>query len=272
VKVVIMAQGQQTRLEGTIECPKQWVHLPYSPDLGSAFTAQEPILARTLRMLETLNVSKATVVATDALHDILRQSMELRQREGGRSLPSAVITLADPGNNLLAGMRAVFLDYGDTYQAPCVVLLGDVVYSWQTLRVLLRKERPANQRDQYWCPVVFAGTPVVTASAGELWGCSWDSDGLDAVLDALRRIKDPPFPDYQCGQLRKLLWEIQKREVLPPEYVPDPFRACATGRWYHPTTDYTADVDTPADLRKLPAIGVAAYADDQRERLARSAS
>jgi choline kinase len=261
-----MAQGKQTRLEGIIDCPKQWVCVPYSDEIGSAFSSQEPILARTLRQLSTLGVRSATVVATDELSHLLIPQME------NAPFPSGVITLANPGNNLLAGMRSLFIDYDESFQEPCVVLLGDVVYSWQTLRVLLRKERPANLSDKYWPPVLFAGTPVVTASQGELWGCSWDADGIDPVLDALRRIKDPPFPDYQCGQLRKLLWEIQKLEVLPEEYVPDPFRACATGRWYHPTTDYTADIDTPADLRKLPTIGAAAYADDRREHLARSAS
>lgn len=276
MKVIIMAQGQQTRLAGAITCPKQWLRLPHPQERlpyydgpSTAASASEPILARTLRQLRTLGVRSAYVFATEELHEILRPQVERN------AWPSGVMTLENPGNSILAGLRAAltyeFQQTPVVGRQPATVLLGDVVYSWSTLRVLLRKERPANLTDKYWPPVLFAGTELVTESVGELWGCSWDIDGLDAVMNALRRIPDPPFREYQCGRLRKLLWEIQKLEVLPMDAVPDPFRACTNGRWYHPTTDYTADIDTPSDLAKLPALGAAAYADDQRELAAREA-
>lgn len=264
MKVLIVAQGQQTRLAGHIDRPKQWIPLPYG---RLPVTVPTPILARTLLQLRHLGVGEAHVIATDELtkHAFAKGSAGWVKMSHWRKLP-------DPGNNLLAGLRQLVTGE-DTFQTDTTVLLGDVVYSWATLEVLLRRRRPANHDGKYDAPVLFAGTPKVTAREGELWGVTWDAaDGVDRVIGSLGRIKDPPFPEYQCGQLRKLLWEIQKAEVLPEADVADPFVAHPTAPWYHPTEDYTADIDTPRDLERLPELGRAAWDDDQRELHARMAA
>src|SRR5258706_16466928 len=91
MKVIIMAQGQQTRMAGVLTCPKQWVHLPYltgpievelePADANYAGVTlkgntegelnQEPILVRTLRQVFSIGARDVTVVATPELRDCL---------------------------------------------------------------------------------------------------------------------------------------------------------------------------------------------------------
>lgn len=246
-EIIILAQGVQSRLPD-LTLPKQWLPLPAC--------ANTPILHRTLAQIWALtNVSTGvaplissvtTIICGPRLDDQL--SAGVRVPRGHRFVPKRH-QLGDPGNSSLKGINRA-LDcirprWGRGAPAPAntVVLLGDVVYSWQCLMELMHVTRPT-----------IAGTSDLSPSGGELWGVAWPEmwepwvwGALDEALD-----KHPPFKEYQCGQLRRWYWAMRDMST----------RAGQNGPTYVPIDDYTDDIDVPADVANLPAISAAAAADD----------
>jgi molybdopterin-guanine dinucleotide biosynthesis protein A len=255
--VLILAQGQQQRLP-QLEIPKQWINLgDWAPGGG-------PILVRTIRMIRTLLAGREVSITVVAGYRLM--SLLLRQAVGcglalmderdelwiGEADDLAVIELAKPGNGSIAGLRQCLRKFPVLIEEPTTVLLGDVVYSHAVLKELLDL---GTLREP-----LFAGTRVVTGATGELWGLRWGKDTgryMAALVDA---IVDPPVETYQAGQLRKLLWAYQR------DHGVHVLEAKSDARWYYATNDFTADIDTPADMAKLPQIALAAWEDDQSWR------
>lgn len=272
-RVIILAQGTQSRL-GTLPVAKQLLELPACGDT--------PIMHRTIRQLTRLSwpVPPGERQFLDG-HDIvtvvcwLSMSEELVRRGVRAEYPANpatryypdTMTLKEPGNSSLKGIDQALRQLHD--QAPrdvhgsvrrrpdrTVVLLGDVVYSWACLRAILDVGPPHCMR--------FVGTSDLSRSGGELWGLSWTWEGESEMLETLARAltKHPPFDDtYQPGQLRRWLWEVGARRFE----VADEAAELRQRPWWTPIDDYTKDIDTPADLPKIPALSEAAQRDDARE-------
>lgn len=164
--------------------------------------------------------------------------------------------LEDPGNSSLKGISR-FLELEDNREDQpewerTVVLLGDVVYSWDCLRAIFANTEPWPR---------FVGTSNLSPGGGELWGISWLADA-DAQMrtflgSALER--HPPFHGtYQPGQLRRWLWEANTTfDALMPDAMRHRERP-----WFVPIDDYTRDIDLPEHVLAIPKLSEAAAADD----------
>jgi hypothetical protein len=290
IRVVIMAQGQQTRLPD-LKIPKQLLPLPL---------CNTTILDRTLTMLTSDDrVGEIVVIGCFARHltdggdgyfnlgrwapctsDDADATMSTtsRKRAGSPPVCLEVVKLNAPGNSVIRGLRAIRpylrqeaviaggagmadseLDFTRT-----VILLGDVVYSRRCLAALADKA-PAK--------VWFAVSPDLSPGGGEVFGCSYDQDGTEEFLSILDNVVHPPFTDtYQPGQLRRLLWERQRRiyELEMSERTDTEVRAVVLeGARQRPSdkcctimNDFTTDIDTIADLRLLGDLDVRAWEDD----------
>lgn len=261
--VIILAQGQQTRLQSVLDFPKQLV--PLRGPLGDK---REPrILTRTLRQISELlayNQHITTVVSWAEIHQhyaahpirIPNVPYNGMNPEPLRYVPEFT-SLVDPGNSSLLGLKKYIDQKVNHVSNRCVVLLGDVVYSWKCLDALLLGSGKGNEplgaaqrdvRDK----AVFAGTSNLSSSGGELWGVAWQTHRKE-MLETLHvaATKHPKVKDtYQPGQLRRWWWEVRDLSIARGE------------RYYWPCDDYTMDVDTPADLLRLPAAAELALADD----------
>lgn len=239
-EILILAQGSQTRLPDVAE-PKQWLALPAC--------GNTPILARTLAQLWALqgcqpgDLPSTTVVTWPRLTGYLRYGLGVKVARDVVYTPHA-FTLHDPGNSSLKGARRALTELSFGRYDRTVILLGDVVYSWKCLELLLSEDRPGAIR--------VAATSDLSPSGGELWGISWPSfenawvmSGLDAALE-----KHPPFREYQCGQLRRWHWAMRDGLGCPPNYL------------LENVDDYTDDIDVPEDVKNLPDISAAAAMDD----------
>ncbi len=177
-----------------------------------------------------------------------------------------VVTLVRPGTSVIRGLQAIraYLkqeavvtpgEVGAGEELPferTVILLGDVVYSKRCLAALVDK---VSGRSQVW----FAVSPDLTGATGEVFGVSYDQAGTAEFLHLLDNVKHPPFPDtYQPGQLRRLLWDRQA--AVLQHAVMTPQLACCSIM----DDDFTADVDTMSDLRRLSALDEMAFDDDRR--------
>lgn len=207
-----MAQGRQERLP-QLTHPKQLLEVN-----------GEPILKRTLRLVNERPHVGVTVVGPPALEPFLGSAW--------------LTTLRDPGFCILDGLARTI-----PAVPQGVVLLGDVVFSRAAIE-LVWTHQPANQ-------LFFFGTPTITSSTGEIFGFGWTS------LEALRKI-DRLLAEAPCrriivdrgqpGHLRNLLFSLEriyKREEI-----------------YLPVTDWTNDIDTPEDVRDLlPKLSAACAAE-----------
>lgn len=249
--VIILAQGEQKRLPNLLGYPKQAVRLPWCGDT--------PLMARTLRQVRILDASaRVTAIAGPMLQGILEQA----------SPPDSVefVQLPAPGNSSLKGI-ARYLEgtgYGSDHDRDMervVVLLGDVVYSWQCLQVLLGVVEVSGAQ----APVRFVGTRDLTSSTGELWGIAWERVGAPGMLNGLSSALEhhPPFDDYQPGQLRRWLWEMNGRRGpwRSPDLDCSPSVLAETGG-YVAIDDYTRDIDLPEHIEMIPGISASAYHDD----------
>lgn len=244
--VIILAQGQQTRLP-ELGHPKQLLALPRAGGVQ--------ILARTLVILRELSPwANVTVVAKNELAASIATSCYWESHE-----------LADPGNSSLKGVsryldhRRDLMNLGALEFEPSMttVLLGDVVYSWDCLATLLLTPGPAG--------LAFVGTSDLSESAGEIWGIQWLPSADAAMTDWLKRAlrRHPPFPAYQCGQLRQ--WLFTARRAMQDE-----LRSVERGNAAVPFVaidDYTKDFDVPADLELLEDVSRAAADDDAQHGL-----
>lgn len=246
--VIVLAQGEQSRLPNLLGYPKQALRLPAC--------GYVPIITRTLRqvaMISGIRPTRITVVATP----VLQGCIDLRPELTGVD-PNIVdyIQLAAPGNSSLKGI-ARYLEgtaYGtDQERDPqrVIVLLGDVVYSWRCLQELIG---PAGEghRNHY-----FVGSSDLSPAAGELWGLGWERSSAPAMLTGLSEAlgHHPPFEDYQPGQLRRWLWEMGRGHASSPYAMTPP-------GMYITVDDYTRDIDVPEHVEMIAKISESAREED----------
>lgn len=246
VRVIILAQGEQRRLPD-LKVPKQLLELPACDNVT--------ILERTLLQVRRICSSNGTelrnpmVVAGDAIRLHARSLRPMW-------IPN-VFTLDDPGNSSLKGIHRYLtgISAHDPVADHNVVLLGDVIYSWQCLRALLRSASFFSTASM----ITFVGTSDLGASGGELWGVSWNDIADDQMMTMLDRAvrKHPQFDAYQPGQMRRWLWEYPESLALigrPRTFSPDVYTAI---------DDYTRDIDLPEHVTQLPALSERAAEDDR---------
>jgi hypothetical protein len=271
--VVILAQGQQKRLPD-LEVPKQMLELPACDGVA--------IIERTLCQLAYMAPSAIVTVVCGGPMMLLLPIVgaELVQKTTGRRLNIGSHQLADPGNSSLKGIARYLqtcvwsrfvppstspvtqLLVRDPYHPEegidldqIVVLLGDVVYSWACLGACLLGATPSR-------PLCFVGTSDLSRSGGELWGLTWDNRARSmmhqTLQDALER--HPPFEEYQPGQMRRWLWEVDK-------HMDGDFRGEVEGgarrTWFTAIDDYTRDIDLPEHVAALGELSRRAAVDDQ---------
>lgn len=256
VRVLIMCQGQQRRLPALKGSPKHLLPI-----------GDESILGRTLRLLaKLLPASTYTVTVVGPLQ--LATAVEA----GAFTLVGAV---AKPGSCVVTGIRAALEEtrwpgavyIGDHDAAllaatragrgqRTVVLLGDVVWSEAALAKVLADRRP----------IVFAGTPVLSASEGEVFALGFDDpQGMKRLCETCPCVATR-YAQMQGGHLRRLLWHVQSKRGLrwkvaaprgrPPVTTATPPSERQT---WHPDAylviaDWTDDVDTAADVARLPTL------------------
>lgn len=245
--VVVLAQGDQKRLPD-LRTPKQLLPLPACNNV--------PILNRTLRQVWDVHnrVMPAATSLTLAVvaWPTFRDHFEVHPVQvGTERIRPYVVTLPDPGNSSLKG----FSRYWESPEGVAcrrnaertIMLLGDVVYSWNVLEALFDPKLDG----------VFAVSHDISPSTGELWGIAWNdiaSNGMQAVLRAAMD-KHPPQTVYQPGQMRMWLWEAETW-------------LCEKGQCRYNTDstegDYTADIDLPKHMTPtfLNELSARAAADD----------
>jgi hypothetical protein len=293
-----MCHGEQSRLRD-LKIPKQLLPLPL---------CNTTILGRTLAMLTGTDEVGEIVVIGDrrfAQHLFGKVSCDpapfllsdwrtatagkwinaeaeitsrtIRRPRGMGGIGLEIVSMVSPGNSVIRGLRAIraYLamtrvtedDDAELYDRT-VILLGDVVYSRRCLAALV----PKICNDEMW----FVVSPDLTASTGEVFGCSYDREGTAEFLSILDAVPHPPFTDtYQPGQLRRLLWERQRRQLeaaFVRQGVPAGVAAVARQASHSPAAgccsvmdddDYTCDFDTVDDLEHLGRADVAAFRDGE---------
>lgn len=283
--VIILAQGSQSRMGPFFnKIPKQV--LPLSAHI-SAGARNIRVIDRTIaQVVKILSGGASTpdavqramtphgiVVIGDRkmreVHhprgDFLLMANELDERVYYGVSPE-VFTLHDPGNSSLKGLARVLDHASRTPGVPegrTVVLLGDVLYSWNCLEALFC---PADVRD-----VTFAGTSDLGPGDGELWGISWFKStakliggAIDIGLTNHSKFED----EYQPGQLRHVLWAVDRHlnpnGMVRKDEKPGQWPA---RDWFVPIDDYTMDVDLPDHIAKLARHSFLAWADDKEHGL-----
>lgn len=244
IHVVILAQGEQRRIPD-LRIPKQLLPLP--------LCGNTPILNRTIRQIMDI-VPEATPPAIEVVgwphfvdHFTLHPIYTTTQKTWLNALHCrpTITTLPDPGNSSLKG----FSRYRDQhanfpFASRTVVLLGDVVYSWQILRELLDGNNET----------VWAVSDDISPSAGELWGIAWNERANDDMMESLDRAmaKHPTQTVYQPGQMRLWLWEFEAmldhhrcRVVTPRD-----------------EGDYTVDIDLPRHAKPEFLFELSRWASD----------
>jgi molybdopterin-guanine dinucleotide biosynthesis protein A len=221
-QVLIMCQGQQRRLP-LLNRPKHLLQI------GGV-----PILQRTIHLLAEHGVPDCIVIGPQAIADDMQHW----------AIPTFLITLADPGICIVDGILAARDRWSGS--ARTLVLLGDVVWSQAALAAFLADERP----------VVFAGTPVLSASEGEVFALGFDDPQAMRNLCMscpcrVDRSRIRGFPRQQGGHLRRLLWHAQEHARLR---VHPSLRRSWHEDMYLPIEDWTTDIDTPKDAERLPDL------------------
>lgn len=250
MNILLMAQGQQRRLPD-LKHPKHLLAV-----------GGEPILVRTLRMLRDSTPGPWTRMDKDSV-TIVGNASDFSRATVAAGLEGLVdiIPNNEPGACIVDGMIASRASWGYDL-GRTLILLGDVVWSWAALEQVLADKRP----------IVFAGTPVLTAAEGEVFALAFDDP------EELHRLcitcpcrvdgsRARSFMKAQGGHMRRLLWWTQECKKLRL-----PARSKQT--WhpdvYLPIEDWTDDVDTPADVARLPELARLAELDE-RQRAARAA-
>jgi hypothetical protein len=187
-----------------------------------------------------------TVVAGTSLTDALFQVAKW-------PVYTVSVELPEPGNSALKGI-ARYLELreaqGRRYQRT-IVLLGDVVYSWDCLEAIWEASTGYG----------FVGTKNLSLSKGELWGVGWSRVFEDWMMTNLRDalLRHPPFDDdYEPHQLRRWISGIQRGDMA------DHVARLKRSGHYVSIDDYTHDMDIPHDLVLLPDLSVAAAEDDAK--------
>lgn len=294
--VIILAQGQQKRLPA-LTVAKQMLHLPAC--------GGTPILHRTIRqcwsvLSETRDIDSArrgeitphriTVVCWPPMSEELTDhGIAIR---GGPMCTCAThcpesphhdraccyqvrcecwchdifhpdtCTLPDPGNSSLKGVDRFLRRFYEHPSRPTfertVVLFGDTVYSWRCLQAIF-------DGTHWHCG--FVGTSDLSQSGGELWGVSWEIGAETVMLQALVTAlgRHPAFAEYQPGQMRRWLWEIDRcidGSHLDGVIGVDVGAHGLRRTWYRTIDDYTRDIDLPEHVEQLSALSELAASDD----------
>ena len=217
-----MCQGEQRRL-ASLGYPKHLVQIN-----------GETLLARTTRMLRERRRDASIVLIGGGAFSVEAQRLGVEHR------------MIDPGRCIVDGILATRdLWAGERVVGRTAIVLGDVVWSRAALRSLVDDPRT----------LVFAGTPDVSSSRGEVFGMTFDAPGWVSYLadTCPCRSANRSFSLQQSGHLRRLLWWAQHELNLHP------FAVNGIDQTWHPSvylpvTDYTDDIDTPADVAALPAL------------------
>lgn len=267
VHVVILAQGEQRRLP-ELRLPKQLLTLPECNG--------ETIIDRTLSQLAMLHphvtsegikyvsqLSITVVCANELAYHVEAAGKSGIYNSTGRVVSVDAYPLRLPGNSSLKGIARYLADQAGPISSHedflTVVLLGDVVYSWACLRAILT---PA-----HW-GMGFVGTSDLSRSGGELWGLAWKPNARPAMMGTLRAAlaRHPPFEEYQPGQMRRWLWEVDtfihgggNIDVAAADPMPR--------TWYTAIDDYTRDIDLPEHVNSLHKLSELANADDKANGL-----
>ena len=160
--------------------------------------------------------------------------------------------LVEPGNSALKGI-ARYLELreqqGRRYTRT-IVLLGDVVYSWDCLSAIWRMA-------DAWG---FVGTNSLSLEGGELWGVAWHRAHEDRMLGALRDalLRHPLGDEYHPAQLRRWISGMNRGDMR------DHVRRLERIGSYVSIDDYTHDIDTVMHLVMLPELSKEAATDDAR--------
>lgn len=231
--VIILAHGDQKR-----------VRTPIVPGI--------PVFARTLAQIRALdNFANVTLVAPHTLAPAAMWPTKARMGRYVENLLDVALLeletheLADPGNSALKGVSR-YLDHRRDLQnlgafdfevSQTIVLLGDCIYSWRCMEVLLADETAYN----------FVGSSNLTDDAGKLWGVTWHDDADTEVIGWLKKaLRKHPTGAPQRRQLRQ--WMFAARQELEDELV------TFTG-----VDDYTSDVEGG-----LAALSRALHEDSER--------
>lgn len=261
--VIILAQGNQSRLP-RLRTPKQLLPLPACGGMS--------ILDRTINQISQLaerdqNDVSILVVAGEQIrshlgggnrtiweHEAAGETYRITDNmRASDPTTLAVMTLEKPGNSSLKGIAKV-LSIAMAIQSQVdtdlmVILLGDVIYSWHCLEVLMASADVGR---------AFVGTSDLSASGGEIWGVRWKTSLPTSMLFALEQAlaSHPPFFEYQPGQLRRWLFALEgkPRELVAFDESPWPS--------FIAVDDYTRDVDVPSHLEMIPEISHHAALDD----------
>jgi hypothetical protein len=240
LEIIILAQGTQQRLGRSVG----WKQLLPLPACGGA-----PLLIRTLRQLEALNTGGMSITIL-TWNQLLEAVPPAWQPVVGR-LGTRCEQLRNPGNSSLKGVARYLEEQPrDRGADGTVVLLGDVLYSWSCLSVLLVMAQTA---------AGFVGTSNLSGGGGELWGVAWHRKHEDTMVADLRdaMLRHPPFEDeYQPGQLRRWITGWRRGDLV--EHV----ARLADRGGYRAIDDYTMDVDLPHHIPLLDTASVVAAADD----------
>jgi hypothetical protein len=241
-----MCQGEQRRL----------AHLGHPKHLLEI--GGETILGRTLRLVSELawNTTRQPLVIGPA------RLAEVAALHGAQQLE-----LNKPGYCILDGICATIHRWLEGAAGQRVtILLGDVVWSRPALEALLGDRRE----------LVFAGTTNVSTSNGEIFGFSF-TDQLKVAdllrtapcrLKSGRRSEPIRYSQPQGGHLRRLLWHAMQRKQLLPVVSQHTWHPSL----YLPTDDWTDDIDTPADVARLPELELEVLAERAMLRSARVAT
>lgn len=230
MNILLMCQGQQRRLPNL-------THSKHMLEMNG-----ETILGRTLRLLAAHvgGPSKVGIVVFGSKD--LMPALEAGERAGLR-IP-LLAQLPAPGKCVVDGILAARPAWD--WEGRTIILLGDVVWSRSALAAFLADPRP----------LVFAGTPDISNSGGEVFGVSFTSEKEMTVLCMSCPCRKVNFSVVQGGHLRRLLWHAQQQKGLVP---PDDLGNQEPVQTWHPDlylpiTDWTDDIDTPADVRNLPEL------------------
>jgi hypothetical protein len=238
-EVIILAQGVPGSLGQRYE-PRQLLPLPACN--------QTPIMCRTVVQIWKLTDWWPTVVTWSWI----KCDASFYEGTTKNTVTPAYVELAGPGNSALKGIGR-YLErraLQNTRHDRTIVLLGDVVYSWDCLRALHKMSE-----NSYG----FAGTKNLSLDKGDLWGVAWSRNFEDCMLPLLRDalLRHPPFDDdHEAGQFRRWISGMQRGALQ--DHV-------AKLRWsehYVDVDDYTHDIDIPHDLVLLPELSKIAAADD----------
>ena len=225
-QAIIMAQGGQTRLPSLAGKPKQLLQLE---KYGAS------IIERTIRMLIARDVDVA-VIGPAAMVGLARV-------DRGRVV--TVGTLENPGNTVIKGLAQIPLTISNPTFQRTLILLGDVVYSRAMMDLLVGCYSPPLE-----APIV-AGTPNLTSATGEVFGISFRFGWANQINEFVRTTKAPPFTEYQPGQLRKLLWQLQCQD--PDRAIRSLGASGIPSKKYFRSIegDWTKDIDTEKEMRTL---------------------